>query len=88
MQIISGFLTWWARLFPVDYKTYLGSARWKRKARRARERAGYRCQLCYSADWPLEAHHRTYERLGYELPGDLTVLCGSCHRKHHGRKRP
>jgi len=35
-------------------------------------------------------HHRTYERLGRELAGDLVVLCSACHRRHHrdtGRPR-
>ena len=28
----------------------------------------------------LEVHHRSYDRLGHEKPGDLEVLC----RHHHG----
>jgi hypothetical protein len=31
----------------------------------------------------LEAHHRTYERRGEELPEDLTALCPTCHRWFH-----
>jgi 5-methylcytosine-specific restriction endonuclease McrA len=71
-----------ATILPVDYHRYLKSKRWKKKAEAARKRAGYRCQLCNQRK-PLQVHHRTYERLGYELPGDLIALCASCHRRHH-----
>jgi hypothetical protein len=27
----------------------------------------------------LEAHHRTYEHMGDEMPEDITVLCHNCH---------
>jgi len=51
-----------------------------------KSRAGGRCQVCNSPDG-LEAHHRTYERLGDELPGDLTCLCRKCHQifTEHGQ---
>lgn len=75
-----------AKVFPVDYHKYLKSARWKAKAKAARKRAGYRCQLCNSQA-PLEVHHRTYERLGYERADDLIALCSSCHQSFHRRKR-
>jgi hypothetical protein len=35
------------------------------------------------ADRLLNVHHRTYERRGYELPEDLTVLCVACHTAVH-----
>jgi 5-methylcytosine-specific restriction endonuclease McrA len=73
-----------AVVFPVDYQQYLKSPRWRKKAATARKRAGYRCQLC-NKQKPLEVHHRTYERLGYELPSDLIALCAACHKRHHGR---
>ena len=44
----------------------------------------YRCQICYTSH-RLEVHHRTYERLGYEKPSDLTVLCYWCHRNNHDK---
>ena len=73
-----------ARWCGVDYKAYIKSKRWKKKAAAARKRAGFRCQLC-NAEGRLQVHHRTYERLGYELPGDLIALCVDCHKKFHGR---
>lgn len=73
-----------ARLFPVDYQTYIKSARWKSKARAARRRAEYRCEDCSTGRPPLEVHHKTYARLGYERMSDLLVVCGNCHKIRHG----
>lgn len=67
-----------------DYYAYIRSPEWRAKADLAKARAGWRCQLCYGTG-PLEAHHRTYERLGNELPSDITVLCSECHKRHHGK---
>jgi hypothetical protein len=36
-----------------------------------------------NSDKQLDAHHRTYERIFNEEPGDLTVLCRKCHDRHH-----
>ena len=71
-----------------DYKEYINSPEWKETSRRAKVRAGYRCQLCNRKgnDTTLHTHHRTYERLGIEFYEDLIVLCNSCHKKHHGIK--
>ena len=62
----------------VNYYEYIKSAEWKSKADAAKERAGGRCQVCNKTG-NLNAHHRTYERLGKELPEDITVLCRDCH---------
>ncbi len=65
----------------VDYYTYIQSDRWRQKANQAKQRAGYRCQICNrsASETQLDAHHRTYERLGNEAPEDITVLCRDCH---------
>jgi len=69
-----------ARWLPVQYDAYIRSKRWRRKASAAKVRALNRCQGCGRAGVTLNAHHRTYERLGYEIPEDLTVLCqDACH---------
>ena len=65
---------------PVNYDEYIRSAAWKEKADAAKARAGHRCQICYGTH-RLQAHHRTYIRLGHELPTDITVLCDTCHGK-------
>ena len=71
---------------PVVYEDYIQSERWKEKAYRAKKRAGFRCQLCNQGG-ELHAHHRTYVRLGYELPMDLTVLCSTCHEVFHDERK-
>lgn len=65
----------------IDYYEYIKSPEWKLKADAAKERAGYRCQICNrpNTEISLNAHHRTYERLGNETPEDITVLCRDCH---------
>jgi hypothetical protein len=70
----------WAR---PDYHQYIQSAEWRAKADAAKERAGSRCQVCNSPKRPLDAHHRTYERLGEELPEDIIVLCRKCRGLFH-----
>lgn len=72
----------------LNYDDYIQSKDWRERADAAKERAGHRCQVCYSPD-QLDAHHRTYERLGNELPSDITVLCRNCHTLFHksGRMR-
>lgn len=67
------------------YLAYLRSPEWRERAMDALDRAGHRCQVCNADRWfsPLEVHHRTYERVGREAPGDLTVLCRDCHDLFH-----
>jgi hypothetical protein len=67
-----------------SYGAYLNSPQWGQRRREALRRAGYRCIECGATEG-LEVHHLTYERLGYERPEDLTVLCNPCHAKEHGR---
>jgi hypothetical protein len=69
----------------MTYEKYIGSAEWRNGNARLSEleAAGHRCRICFkqgTASEPLEVHHRTYERFGCELPGDLTALCRECHR--------
>jgi hypothetical protein len=67
----------------MDYQDYLKSAHWQRLRRIALEKAKHRCQLCNVNNVQLDVHHRTYERLGCEYIEDLTVLCCTCHERHH-----
>ena len=70
-----------------DYKSYIQSHEWRERAYQAKERTNYRCQLCNEKgdNSSLHAHHRTYKRLGNELPEDITVLCSDCHAKFHDK---
>jgi hypothetical protein len=73
----------------VNYRSYIRSEAWKKKASAAKKRAGYRCQICNRGKRDgvqLDAHHRTYERLGHERPEDITVLCHRCHEIYEANK--
>ncbi len=72
----------------LDYSTYIRSDEWRETATAAKVRADWRCQVCNrpSTDVTLDAHHRTYERLGHELPEDITVLCRDCHELYESNK--
>lgn len=74
---------------PVNYREYILSAAWREKAEAAKERAGQRCQVCNRprGEVMLDAHHRTYDRLGNEAPEDITVLCRDCHSLYEANKR-
>jgi 5-methylcytosine-specific restriction endonuclease McrA len=71
-------------LATMPYGEYLQTPEWRERRDQALDRAGYRCQVCNSGR-NLHVHHRTYERRGRELPGDLTVLCSGCHSLFHGK---
>ncbi len=74
------------------YTDYINSFQWYLKRRAALGRAGKQCERC-QASGALEVHHLRYDRLGYEEPEDLLVLCPPCHaeadreRKDEGDKR-
>lgn len=63
----------------MPYRDYLQTPEWKETAKRKRQQAGKRCQLCNASGVQLDVHHRTYENRGHELDEDLIVLCHECH---------
>lgn len=67
------------------YSAYLHSDAWRLKRLVVIDLAGGRCQVCNSPK-RLDVHHRTYERIGEEAPGDLTVLCRKCHSLFHEKR--
>jgi hypothetical protein len=71
----------------MPYKEYLKSEEWAVVSRLARHRDGNRCQLCGTTDGPLDVHHLTYERRGFERLEDLITLCHVCHFAEHERQR-
>jgi hypothetical protein len=71
----------------AEYQKYLKTPHWRTVSRLAKWRAGHRCQLCNADDKPLETHHRTYERIGEELDGDVIVLCDECHDVFHKNRK-
>jgi 5-methylcytosine-specific restriction endonuclease McrA len=72
---------------PIVYHVYIKSDEWKVRAKAARFRAHYRCQLCDipGDDFSLKVHHNNYDHLGDEWESDLIALCDDCHSRHHGR---
>lgn len=66
----------------VDYKKYLKSYEWGKIRRKILKRDKHRCKICNSGK-NLNIHHRTYKRLGHELPEDLVTLCRNCHEIFH-----
>lgn len=70
----------------MEYREYLKSDHWRQFRKQMIHRAGYVCSRCgYKPKDPftLNVHHKTYERLGQEDPGDVLVLCYKCHMKEH-----
>lgn len=69
----------------MPYAEYLKTDEWQKTRRRALASAGVKCQMCSATDKPLNIHHNSYERLGYERPSDVICLCEPCHAKHHDK---
>lgn len=67
----------------MSYEDYLQSPEWKDTRRRALVKSCNRCEMCGSKT-DVRVYHKTYERKGHELPGDLIVLCKRCHEAEHG----
>jgi len=65
---------------------YLKSEHWKQLRKITLLAQGNICQRC-SERKRLQVHHKTYERLWKERPGDLEVLCTKCHKKEHRKKK-
>jgi hypothetical protein len=69
----------------MRHRQYIASDAWLTSPARyeALRSAGFRCRICNapSSEIPLQAHHRTYQRLGAERPDDLTALCCDCHHE-------
>lgn len=73
----------------VDYYEYIQSEEWRQRAKEAKRLAGNRCRICNrsASQVTLDAHHRTYDRLGHEDPDDITVLCRDCHELFEMNKK-
>lgn len=66
----------------LPYQAYLETDHWKALREKTLDRDGRACRLCGSTE-DLNVHHRTYERIGCELPMDVITLCRGCHAKFH-----
>lgn len=77
---ISNIITYDA-VMNKQYINYMSSDRWRVKRQLVLERDNHECQTCLhkGEHYPLQGHHKTYERFGNEDPYDLIILCKSCH---------
>lgn len=66
----------------VDYYAYIQSPAWYTRTLEVRKRNRGKCECCCMRSGSA-VHHRTYERLGCELPEDLIHLCDLCHKMVH-----
>lgn len=63
-----------------SYQQYLNSELWAANKRALQ--LTHRCWICGSRR-ALHTHHRSYQNLGREQPGDLLILCAAHHRGLH-----
>lgn len=66
----------------VNYYEYIKSKDWFERTALVRERNNRLCEVC-DMRYGEDVHHRTYERLGAELPEDLLHVCRTCHGMIH-----
>ena len=71
---------------PLEYDSYIKSARWRNISKLIKERAGNKCGHCGRSSSKLEVHHLTYERFGHERMNDLVALCQPCHEMADKRR--
>ena len=70
----------------MTYAEYIVSGLWAERRAARLEKDGGRCQGCGSSE-NLHVHHKTYERLGSELPDDIVTVCEVCHGFIHAEQR-
>lgn len=67
----------------MPYAQYVSNnEHWKLQAQFTKEDADWCCQVCGERR-PLDAHHNTYARRGFEARNDLIALCRKCHSLYH-----
>jgi 5-methylcytosine-specific restriction endonuclease McrA len=67
------------------YQEYLQTPQWKEKRDKVLKRDNHTCQGCL-VNRAYTVHHKTYDRVGREMPFDLESICFECHRIIHSRK--
>ena len=69
----------------TDYTLHLLSRRWWHMRRYLLAWNNWACQVCGAQLCRFHVHHIDYDRLGYERPCDLVLVCTACHRSAHTR---
>jgi hypothetical protein len=72
----------------VTYDVYLRSRAWRAFRAEMLALVDGTCEGCGVSEdesllLVLDLHHRNYDRLGWELPDDVAVLCRPCHAAEH-----
>ena len=67
----------------AEYAKYLKSPRWKRIQFAVKFNQKGVCAVCGKPAKPMIIHHKSYERVGREEPGDVVGLCRVCHDVFH-----
>jgi len=70
----------------MEYNKYMQSKAWDKKRKLRLKYDDYTCQSCSEKDKPLDVHHITYDRFGYERMSDLESLCRRCHEVKHWKR--
>lgn len=68
-----------------EYLAHIQSPEWRIFRLKIFVQRGRKCERCDSKE-RLQLHHKTYERLGHELPRDVEILCKICHDMEHGQR--
>jgi hypothetical protein len=64
----------------MPYDEYLRTVHWGLVREEVMREARW---VCICGERARDAHHVSYERIGYEQPGDVIALCRSCHERWH-----
>lgn len=68
------------------YYDYLGSPEWRNKRQEVFNSRSKCCERCKRVD-NLEIHHKTYKNIYKEKLEDLQILCRSCHKSEHSKRK-
>jgi len=74
----------------MNYLEFLSTMYWKAVAAIVKHKANGKCSRCKSSEKPLHAHHKSYERHGYELQEweeQLECLCKVHHDAEHEKSK-
>jgi predicted HNH restriction endonuclease len=73
------------------YHDLLKDPRWQKKRLEVLELSGWKCSACGDSKEQLHVHHWDYvygrKPWEYDVDGELSVLCDTCHKLQHMDKR-